>query len=65
MLVVGDDGQIANTMDMPIVGIELLGADQIKLQFALIQPGQWSVYFIDPVSGSRLNQEALKVIVKE
>ncbi|MGO9397885.1 MAG: hypothetical protein ACLP19_08590 [Xanthobacteraceae bacterium] len=65
MLVVGDDGQIANTMDMPIIGIEPLGADRTKLQFALIQPGQWSVYFIDPASGDRLNQEALKVTVKE
>jgi hypothetical protein len=52
-------------MDMPIIGIEPLGADRYKLQFALIQPGQWSVYFIDPASGSRLNQEALKVTVKD
>jgi hypothetical protein len=65
MLVVGDDGQIANTMDMPIIGIEPLGADRYKLRFALIQPGQWSVYFIDPASGSRLNQQALKVTVKD
>ena len=61
MQVTDEAGGVANLMDTPLVGVRPLDDGRYKLQFVMIQPGNWLVYFADPASGMRLNSRPLKI----
>lgn len=64
LMVIGEDGQTANTMDAPIVGVSRIGRNRFNLFFSMVQPGRWSVFFVDSASGKKLNEKPVVVEVK-
>ncbi len=65
MVVYSKEGDLANAMDMPIVGIEKNDKDEYKMYFVMIQSGQWLVSFVDPQTQRPLHDSRITVKVAE
>lgn len=66
MIVLSERGELVNSGDIPmVVTTPVQQGGQHNLQFAMIQPGNWNVYFVDIRNMSKLHELPLKVHVNE
>lgn len=65
MAVVDMAGKQANPLDVPTISARSLEGNRFNLCFSMVQPGTWRVFFVDPVTGDRLNKQPVCVTVNE